>query len=267
MGFFLLAPALIWLYWYLGIVPITRFASTDRDRLVLYVMPVVAMIALLLVLFGGNTPLAQLPGRLLHPCFALALFFVGVGAWALPMFGLSHRLDVAERRNHGAGWTIGGAILGFSLAVGAAARKLLTNPALFEPLAAGLLGIAAFAMAWLILEWLNSFSETITVERDAGAALRLAALLPTLGASTGAAVSSWFAEQAIQAIGLHVGIVILMTACCVIERVVGKHPWPTTGPHGRDVLIALAYLEITGIVIFLHVISVAEPWISFLVDR
>ena len=48
--FFFLPPLVIWLFWYVRIVTISRLASTDRERAFLYVIPVIAMVALLLLL-------------------------------------------------------------------------------------------------------------------------------------------------------------------------------------------------------------------------
>lgn len=137
-----LPPLAIWLYWYLRLFAISRLASTDRDRALLYVMPVIAMIALLLLLFGGKATMAEIGVLLAHPCFVMAYFLVGVGACAVPLVGLSPRQDVAERRNHGASWAIGGAILGLSLANGTAASKFLTlQHDSFFPVGVGVLGM------------------------------------------------------------------------------------------------------------------------------
>ncbi len=69
---FLIPPLLIWLFWYRGVVVVSRFASTYRDRAFLYVMPVFAMVALLLLLFGGKATMAELMA-LLARAYALKL--------------------------------------------------------------------------------------------------------------------------------------------------------------------------------------------------
>ena len=55
------------------------------------------------------------------------------------------------------------------------------------PLGAG--AMAALLIVWAIYEWKTNASEAITVERDAGAAFRLAALLPAAGLLIGLAVT------------------------------------------------------------------------------
>ncbi len=184
-----------------------------------------------------------------HPCFGMAHFLVGVGACAVPLVGLSPRQDVAERRNHGAGWAIGGAILGLSLANGAGASMFL---ALREDFTfAGILGTVLFMLSWLIVEWLSGFSEAITVERDGGAALRLAAFLPLLGVSLGLAIASWFTKQSMQASCLFAVVAGLVVACPLLEAGFAKNRRPVSGPGKRDVLVALVYLGIAGLEIIL----------------
>ena len=250
--FFFLPPLVIWLFWYVRIVTISRLASTDRDRAFLYVIPVIAMVALLLLLFGEKATTAEIGALLGHPCFVMAHFLVGVGACAVPLVGLSPRQDVAERRNHGAGWAIGGAILGLSLANGAAAGKFLTlRDDSFLPIVVGISGMILFMFSWSVVEWLTGFSEAITVERDGGAALRLAAFLPLLGVSLGLAVASRFANESLKANCLFAGVAGLVVACSLLEAGFAKNRRPVSGPCKRDVLVALAYLGIAGLEIVL----------------
>lgn len=245
---FYLPLLLIWLVWYLRILVISRFASTDRDRALLYVMPAIAAVALLLSLFGGKATLADLGGLLVHPCFVTAHLLVGIGACAVPLVGLSPRHDVAERRNRGASLAIGGAILGLSLAHGAAAGKFVTmrSDSLF-PDVVGVVAMVLFMFSWFVVEWLTGFSEAITVERDGGAALRLAAFLPLLGVTLGLAVASWFASESLKASCLFAAVAGLVVACRVNEAGFARDRRPVSGPCKRDVLVALAYLGAAGL--------------------
>ncbi len=215
-------------------------------------MPVIAMMALLLFMFGGKATMAEIGVLLTHPCFVMAYFLVGVGACAVPLVGLSPRQDVAERRNHGAGWAIGGAIVGMSLAIGAAAGKFLTLQGdFFFPTIVDTSGMILFMFSWSVLEWLTGFSEAITVERDGGAALRIAAFLPLLGVSLGLAVASSFANQSVQASCLFAGVAGLVVAFCLIEAGFAKNRRPVSGPCKRDLLVALLYLGIAGLAMIL----------------
>jgi hypothetical protein len=229
-----IGPLIIWLIWYIHIVQINRRCSLHRDRLVVYIMP---MISLSTVLIFSQ------PGMIIP-----AALFVALGAFALPWQGLSPRDDVAERRNHGAGWAIGGGLLGLGLAFGTAAGK--ANPFVLAAFA-GLLSMISFWILWCIAECLSGFSEAITVERDGGTALRLAAFLPLLGVSVGLAVSSWFSEESQQAIWQLAGVSGLVLACIFVEFWLARTRRPVSWPNGRDLLVALAYAGTSGLEILL----------------
>src|SRR5262249_20408154 len=122
--------------------------------------------------------------------YALGTLVVAGAAWALPWLGLSPLDDVAERRNRPAGWAILGAQVGLTLAYGLATGG--TGPRAVQsgwaPPGVGLMGVLVLFALWAPLEKLLGFSEAITVDRDGGAACRLAALLVALGLPVGLAL-------------------------------------------------------------------------------
>src|SRR5262249_23316415 len=105
----------------------------------------------------------------------------------LPLFGLSPREDVVERRNHPAAWAISGALVGLTLCFAGAVGSADPAEEMLSEVPRGLLATLALLLLWAILERLASPSEAITVERDGGAAWRLAGVLIALGLLLGQA--------------------------------------------------------------------------------
>jgi hypothetical protein len=168
--------------------------------------------------------------------------------WVVPWLGLSPVDDVAERRNVPAGWAIAGAALGLSLAYGCAAAGVLEAPVPWIPAAAGIVSMLAVLPLWGILEKLAGYSEAITVERDAGAACRLAAVLPALGVLVGRVLPTlWAGDGAARALAALGGPAVLLLTAVLVEwwrrpRAQSGGPLPAV-----DVVLALFYLGGAGL--------------------
>jgi hypothetical protein len=242
--FFLVWALVLWAVWYVRLVPVTTLASSHRDRRVLYLTPPICVLVLLVLLLGRVVgDLQRWHSSLLH-CWSVGVCLLGVAVWAIPWLGLSPRDDVAEHCNRPAGWAIGGGALGLIVAFGCAAGEVLGTPGEWSVFLIGPLSMIILLALWGILERLAHPSEAITVDRDAGAACRFAALLIALGLLVGqvlpALLSSRAVTPALAALG---GPAVLLLAGVLVELARTPYGGPPGGPPRKaDVLIGLSYL-------------------------
>ncbi len=246
--------------WYGRILAVTDLASSGRDRFVVYVAPAACLVLLALCFLAENW--SEIPDRFWRIAHGVnaGFFWLFLASLAMPWLGLDPRDDVAERRNRAAAWAVAGAQVGLTLAFAeAAARNLGVEPPpnvemdVQIPPAAVLLGMLStlvWFVLWAILAWVSGLVEAVTVERDAGAACRLAALLAALGLLVGGAVGGLLpALEARQLSPSLVAVAILCVAAVLLEVVLR---WRATGPpperpRPRDVLAAAAYLAAAGL--------------------
>ena len=118
-------------------------------------------------------------GRYVAFYMLLGAAWVGLMVVAFPLFGLSARDDVAERKNPAATSMFCGAVLGATLAFGQA--NIGDGPGWWCVVFAALLSSLAWLAAWAVLEKLALVSDSVTVDRDGAAGLRAGALLAMLG--------------------------------------------------------------------------------------
>jgi hypothetical protein len=252
---FALPVVLLWSVWYGSFIRVTTLASSHLDRLVLYLAPLVC-----LLVFAGFELIAYLNAAL--PIYFLALFFwltaLGVLVFLFPWLGLSPRDDVAERRNRAAGWAIACAMLSLTLACGSASADTADWAPEWRQAPAGsklavlpALSMVAVFPFWAILESLTGLADSITVERDAGAALRLGAFLMAQGLLVGQAAARLIVEpQSWNSPGL-LGPPVLLVAGVVIERRRRRRPGPGKArPTQGDVIVALFYMGFAALWIY-----------------
>jgi hypothetical protein len=110
--------------------------------------------------------------------------------------------------------------------------------------------IALFVL-WGILESLTHLSDAITIDRDGGAALRLAAFLTALGLLLGQCYTSPAAEFWKQLVRLASPIALLLGALIVEFGYKRSKEWTFAGLKRKDVLVATAYLVIAGLCIYI----------------
>ena len=178
-----LVPLAVW--WYVWLARVTPLASSHADRLPLYLAPPLCLLLIPACLLRGAWG-AEVGWRPVLICSLSGTTCVLLAAaWFFPWLGLSPRDDVAERRNRPAGWAVAGGFVGLALAFGMAAGS--PPPGWRLPFPLGLVAMAAVFAVWAGYERLTGASEAITVERDRGAAFRLAALLSMAGLVIGLA--------------------------------------------------------------------------------
>jgi hypothetical protein len=168
--------------------------------------------------------------------FYLVLGAAWVGLWIrwLAVTGISTRDDVVERANVSAAIAISGAMLAITLCY--AGGNIGDGPGWWVVVFSAALATMALFAGWLLLEFTSAVSETVTVDRDPAAGLRLAAFLIAAGLILGRAVAGdWVsAEATVRDFGAVAWPAIVLTiAAMVIERAAR----PTPESPRRPVLV------------------------------
>ena len=148
----------------------------------------------------------------------LGAAWVGLASVLLPWFGISPRDDVLERRNRAAAWALGGALLGVTACY--AGANIGDGPGWWVVVYCAALATAALFVLWFVLERIVHVSDSVTIERDGGSALRLAGFLVGSGLILGRAVAGdWTSIASTNADFLRLGwpAVALLGAACLFE--------------------------------------------------
>jgi hypothetical protein len=228
--------------WYAQIALVTPLASRHRDRLVLYLTPPTCLAVLALFLIDWRAAGPAWWGETQTVGFYAGALMLVVAWEGVPRLGLSPHDDVAERRNRGAAWAGAGAMLGVTLAFGGTTGGTLATYPFWLALLLGVVAVAALYALWVVLERLSHFAEAITVERDGGAALRLAAWLTALGLLLGQALQQLLSvSESWQPLSLLAGPAVLLAVAAVLEPLRNRTPVPCSWPRPGDVVVAVAY--------------------------
>jgi hypothetical protein len=241
--------AVAWARWLWAGVVVAPRCSPVRDRWPLLAAPLAAG----LLLYGVLRAFASLDVRD-SPTYLgfyglLGAAWVGAATLLLPLFGLSPRDDVAERRNPAAARALAGALLGITLCF--AGGNIGNGPGWWVVFFSAALATAAFFLLWLLLDMAAGLADTVTVDRDPAAGLRLAAFFVAAGAILGRAVAGdWvsaratlddFAVLAWPALGL-------LVAAALVERRLRPSPERPLGePVAQGLAPAALYLAIAAV--------------------
>src|SRR5262245_51435630 len=233
-----------WGAWYVAPTFVRRVGPRRSGLLLLNVAPLLAAAVLFLVLRqAASFDVRDDPRYLL---FYMVLGAAWVGFWirGLAVTGISRRDDVVERVNRSAAIVIAGALIGITLCY--AGGNIGDGPGWWVVVfSAGLATITLFAM-WLLLEILSGVSETVTVDRDSAAALRLAGFLIAAGLILGRGVAGdWISAEATvrDFVSAAWPVIVLAAVAAVVERVARptpSTPRPAVVPYG--VVPALPYI-------------------------
>jgi uncharacterized membrane protein YjfL (UPF0719 family) len=123
----------------------------------------------------------------LYLYFAVGAAWVGLGAFLLPYFGLSARDDVIERANSAAAYAVGGALLGLTFCY--AGGNIGDGPGWWVVLFCAALATGGMLLLWTFLNLTTGLADTVTIDRDPAAGVRLAGFLAGTGLILGRAVA------------------------------------------------------------------------------
>ncbi len=245
----LFMAVVLWDVWLDGALRFTRLGARAGDRLVFLLFPAATFLPLALAL--AAEALTRWPDVWLRlgVWFSLGSVWVSFVGEALAWLGLSYRDDAVERRNRCAVLALVGGQAGLAFCFGMASGRPAAgegNPVVLMQVAllAGVLATPALFVVWGLLVRLTGLPEAVTVERDGGAACRLAGALAALGLAVGAAAGSIAARaEPWKSLTLLGASAALLAVVALVERrgPLASDP-PEERPRARDVWIALSYL-------------------------
>lgn len=213
----------IWLGWYVRLRAVSAFVAREERREPLYFTPIACAIILFIILRIGAS--SDVRDSTIYLTFyeVMGAAWVGMSLLLIPLYGLNARDDGLERHNSAAIVAIDGALVGLTLCF--AGGNIGEGPGWWVVVFSALLATAGWLLAWSILEVGTKISDTITVDRDPAAGVRLAGFLVATGVIMGRAVAgNWVSVSGTLIDFVHDGapLLILVLVAFGIERV--THP-------------------------------------------
>jgi hypothetical protein len=214
-----------WSVWYIAPMMVRTIGRRSPGRWLLQITPFIAGAVLWAVLRSASSFDVRDDPRYLT--FYLVLGAAWVGLWMrwLAVNGLSTRDDVVERANGSAAIAIAGAMLGITLSY--AGGNVGDGPGWWVVVFAAGLSTVAFFTAWMLLELVSGVSETVTVDRDPAAGVRLAGFLVGTGLILGRSVAGdWVSAEATvrDFVVMAWPALVLVIAAAIVERAARPTP-------------------------------------------
>jgi len=217
-----------WFRWYAPLLSISPLYSSRTSRLPLLLLPVFGA----MLLFGVLRTLASFDVRddptYLGLYMVIGLFWIPLGLWCFRVFGLSAREDAVERRNPAALYALSGALVAMTVCY--AGGNIGNGPGWWAVFHSAGLASGTLLLLMAALNMLVRIFDSVTIERDVSAGLRLAGLLIGLGLILGrAAAGDWYSFEQMNRVFVNQAwvVVILMAFALVIEfvlRPTAEHP-------------------------------------------
>lgn len=229
-----------WLVWFWRAAFTARRCSRFSQRWPLLLYPAVCAAVLYVVLRRFSSFDVRDDPTYLAFYMVLGAMWVRLSTWFLPLMGLSARDDVIERGNLGAAQAIGGALLGLTLCF--AGGNIGDGPGWWVVVFCAFLSTAAFFLLWVLLDKVTGLADTITIERDLAAGVRLAGYFTGTGLILGRAVAGdWESAASTFLDFVKVGwpAAVLWLAAALLEKRLRPSP---TQPHPPLVTHGLAPL-------------------------
>jgi len=246
-GVLLIASAVVaiaaWGAWSLAPRFVRRIGTPPTGWL-LTLAPLVAAALLWVVLKYASAHDVRDDSAYLMLYMVLGAAWVGVWIRAVAITGISRRDDIIERSNRSAASVVAGALIGITMCY--AGGNIGDGPGWWVVVfSAGLATLALYA-AWLLLEMLSGVSDTVTVDRDKSAGVRLAGFLIACGLVLGRGVAGdWVSadETVRDFVSAAWPVIVLVVVAAIVERVARptpSTPQPPVVPYG--VVPALVYI-------------------------
>lgn len=233
-----------WFRWYVPLKTVRRLGAPKPGVALLASMPVVCAAALFYVLQTLSASDVRDAPVYLFMYMILGAGWVGAGAQLLPFLGLSARDDVVERGNGAAAMAVAGALLGLTCCF--AGANVGDGPGWWVVLFSAALATGGFVLSWSLLERIAVVSDTVTIDRDPAAGLRLGGFLVANGLVLGRAVAGdWISAGATLRDFAQVAWVALplFAVAAVLERMLrptAERPVPSAAFNGA--MPALLYI-------------------------
>jgi len=247
-----------WYGWYVPAISVERLGAAAPGRAVVQWWPAVCA----LVLFGVLKTISAHDVR--DDILYLMMYMVVGAGWLgaatklLPFAGVSARDDILERANKAAVPAVAGALLACTLCY--AGGNIGDGPGWWAVIFSAGLATATLGALWLLFDWITGISDTITVDRDLAAGIRLGGLLIAAGLVLGRGVAgNWVSAPATvrDFVVIAWPVLVLFAVATAVER--GSRPTPerpTPSPTTFGLLPAALYLA--GVAAY--VIGLGPAW-------
>lgn len=237
-----------WVRWYWNVTAVSRLHSSQGERLLLHLAPWICAGVLWGVLRAWAS--FDVVGDPIYLGFYMTMgaAWVGLAAMFLPLFGVSPKEDVVERRNAGAAWTIVGALVGFTLCF--AGANIGDGPGWWVVVFAGGLSTITLALLWILYDRATGVSEHVTVDRDPASGARLGGLLVALGIVLGrGSAGDWHGAAAtvIEFLEIAWAAPLLVAGAMLVERAMKPTPEkPVREIVGSGFVPSVGFLTFAG---------------------
>jgi len=209
-----------WYAWYVPAISVERLGAASPGRALVQWWPVVCA----LTLFGVLKTISAHDVRddILYLMFYMVLGagWLGAATKLLPFAGVSARDDILERGNAAAVPAVAGALLACTLCF--AGGNVGDGPGWWVVVFSAGLATATLAALWLLFDWITGISDSITVERDPAAGIRLGGLLVAAGLVLSRGVAGdWVSTPATvrDFVVAAWPVLVLFAGAAVLERV------------------------------------------------
>jgi hypothetical protein len=236
-------PLVLWPLFYRAIFQVRSFRPNKKHRMLLAIFPVPCMLLIVLVLRRWSSPDVRSNAEW------VVFYAIGGAAWLqlglflLSLFGISARDDVLERQNPAAAWAVYGALLGITFCY--AGSNVGKGPGTEVVFFCAALSTAFLFGLWSCLERVFRLADSVAIDRDESAGIRIGGWISSLGLIFGAAVAGdWNSlEGTFWDFIRYVRVTILfLLAAILIERNFKLIREQTESRMRVSVAIALAYL-------------------------
>ena len=242
----------MWAAWYIAPRRIKRLGRPVAAQWLLDLAPLVSFAVLIVVLKTVSAFDVRDDTGYVLLYFFLGAAWVGVAVRCLPLVGLSTRDDVVERGNGSAARAIAGAIVAMTLCF--AGGNIGNGPGWWVVVFSAGLATAALLLSWFVLEALARVADTVTIERDEAAGLRLAGWLIACGLIAGfAAAGDWeSAEDTVRTfVVVAWPLLVLVGAGALLERQLRPTPERPTPPvMTYGAIPALLYIGVAAMHVY-----------------
>jgi len=170
----------VWLWWYLRS---PRMGWPTGMRWTFALVPALCAAALLFVLKRFSSLDVRDSGMYNAFYFVMGVAWTLLTLWPARVIGLGIRDDVIDRRNPAAAWAVAGLLMGVTLSF--AGGNIGHGPGWWVVIFCALLATGALYLLWAIAEPIARFCESITVERDTAAGIRMCGFARSSNATSG----------------------------------------------------------------------------------
>lgn len=253
-----LVAAWTWYHWYVAAVSVERLGAPSPGRTVVLGWPAACAVVLFAVL--KTISAHDVRDDVLYLTFYMVLGagWLGAATWLLPFAGVSARDDVLERGNPAAVPAVAGALLGCTLCF--AGGNVGDGPGWWVVLFSAGLATAALGILWLVFDRVTGISDTITVERDRSAGVRLGGLLVAAGLMLGRSVAGDWTSASATVRDFVVAawpVPVLFAVAAILERRAAPTPdRPAPSPTAVGVLPTAMYVVAAAV----HVVRLGPAW-------